>query len=69
MKKLDRNGRTYRREMIALALSCVDIRQCQKCGYPTLSGYCCNHCGDRNPSKTVEQEQAWKAKYVKKVNL
>jgi hypothetical protein len=24
---------------------------CKKCGWPVLDGYCCNTCGDDNPSE------------------
>jgi hypothetical protein len=26
------------------------IGQCQKCGEPYVTGYCCGECGDSNPS-------------------
>ena len=27
-----------------------DIYPCKKCGWPVVSGYICNYCGDTNPS-------------------
>lgn len=41
----------YERAAVSLALSYAPrVRQCMKCGWPTLDGYCCNYCGDTNPS-------------------
>ena len=46
---------------------CPDIYPCQKCSYPVMSGFCCVNCEDSNPSKTQEEDDAWDAKYGKKV--
>ncbi len=38
-----------------LALGAVaSIYRCKKCGYPVIHGYCCEHCGDVNPSEKDE---------------
>lgn len=29
----------------------LQINECQKCGHPVISGYCCVYCGDNNPSE------------------
>jgi hypothetical protein len=28
-----------------------EMYPCKKCGWPVLNGYCCNTCGDTNPSE------------------
>ncbi len=45
-----------RSAVVNLAYDYLNIRKCKKCGYPGVAGYCCNHCGDVNPSETYEQE-------------
>lgn len=40
----------YKKAEIELALSYApNIYACMKCGWPVVSGYCCNTCGDANP--------------------
>lgn len=48
-----------------LARCYIAILQCQKCGDPYVSGYCCGSCKTRNPDWTVEKEKAWENKYGK----
>ena len=33
---------------------CPPIYACKKCSYPVIEGYCCEFCGDSNPSSTDE---------------
>ena len=48
--------RQYRLAEIDLALSAAPyIFPCGNCGWPVLSGYHCNTCGDTDPSTTVEE--------------
>jgi hypothetical protein len=35
---------------------CPRIYPCGKCKHPVLSGYCCEYCGDSNPSTKLEDE-------------
>jgi hypothetical protein len=42
-----------------LARSRVDIQQCKKCGRPVIFGYCCNTCGDSNPTLLGEYKTYW----------
>lgn len=30
---------------------CPPIYPCKKCNYPVIQGYCCENCGDNNPSE------------------
>jgi methionyl-tRNA synthetase len=61
MKKfLDINSDEYERACIRLALSYIDLTQCMKCGYPVISGYCCDHCGDDNPSEAPKKKKSTK---------
>lgn len=62
-RKLDPNGRTYKRLEADLALSRVDIRQCQKCWRPYVADYCCVNCGDSMPMWTKDRQAEWERKY------
>ena len=31
---------------------------CMKCGWPVIDGYCCNTCGDDNPSEPADVPDA-----------
>jgi hypothetical protein len=33
------------------------IRTCAECGWPVLKGYCCNHCGNTDPSMSFAQQE------------
>lgn len=63
---LDEDSPRYQRKANALARSWVRIKQCKKCGDPTVDGYCCPSCGDANPDMTREQETARDEKYAAK---
>ena len=47
----------YNKATIRLALSWCDIRACKKCGWPVMSGYCCNTCGSNSPDTTAQQDK------------
>lgn len=64
-RKLDPNGRTYRRLEAQVALSYANVRQCQKCWRPYIAGYCCINCGDTSPTRTKEQDAAWERQYAR----
>lgn len=47
----------YRSAAIETAFSISpDIRPCQKCGWPVVSGYCCKYCGDARPDEKAKDE-------------
>ena len=45
-----------RNAIVYLAHQYLTIKDCKKCGYPRVDGYCCQHCNDFNPDMTYEQE-------------
>ena len=46
----------YEESKISIALGlCPTIYPCKKCGWPVVSGYCCNYCNDTNPNESEEQ--------------
>ncbi len=51
------SDRTLRRLVCNLAIAYApEIYRCKRCGYPVISGYCCTHCGDSDPSSNEEGE-------------
>ena len=41
----------WKKKKAELADMYLQITECQKCGSPVISGYCCIYCGDDNPSE------------------
>jgi hypothetical protein len=42
----------YKQEAMRVRLSYAPrVFPCMKCGWPVRDGYCCNYCGDNNPSE------------------
>jgi len=47
----------YKREALRLRLSYAPrVYGCMKCGWPVREGFCCNTCGDNNPSEPPSPE-------------
>lgn len=42
--------------VIRLASNYLIIIQCKKCGAAVNRGYCCDNCGDTNPSEPPEKD-------------
>ena len=61
---LKEGSKEYERMANALSRSCVRIKQCKKCGGPTVDGYVCQSCGDPNPDWTHAQQAAWDRKHA-----
>ena len=36
---------------------CPPSYPCCVCGYPVIKGYCCNNCGDTNPSDPNDSDR------------
>jgi rubrerythrin len=51
-KKINRpTEKEYREEAIKQAFQFAPrIYACKKCGWPVADGFCCEYCGDINPS-------------------
>lgn len=42
----------YYKASVAIRLSYAPKAiKCEKCGWPTIDGYCCYYCGDENPTE------------------
>lgn len=53
-KKL--SEQVFERKANLMARQYVDIRECMKCGNPTIRGYCCTYCHDTNPEYRKSEE-------------
>jgi len=47
----------YRKEELQMALDYAPtIYACAECGWPVISGYCCNTCGNTDPRNPKDDE-------------
>lgn len=56
VKYKELTDRQRRNAILNLAYQYLTFKDCKKCGYPRVDGYCCSHCGTFNPDTTVKQD-------------